>query len=170
MKLVLIGVVVLVLLGGGGFAGWWFLLADQEAATATEQTVFSDEPQFLALKPIDVPVMEGDQVTHRIIFELTLDLLPEHSARKARKHMPKIQDSIYSELHSLFGMRYVRDLDNILPLVKRRVREAANRALGGNAVGAVLVSNILKKRSPQRPKYRAAARDQAGSGKRKLAP
>ena len=170
MKLVIIGVVVLALLGGGGFAGWWFFMADQEETEPEAPVVSAVEPEILQLEPLEVPIMVDGVVTHRVTFELYLDLLPGHSAKVVKKEMPKIRDAIYSELHSLFGLRYVRDLNNIVPLVKKRVRAATDKALGGHTIGAVLISNINRKRTLDHHKHELTGRSRAGRGQRIIMP
>lgn len=146
MKLVLISVVALLVLGGGGFAAWWFLLSDGEMSEMAEEVLPDPNPEFVKLRPFVIPVMVDGEVTHRVTVKLYLDLLPEYKARTLKHEMPRIRNSIIGELHSLYAMRYVRELENSLPLIKQRVGQAVDQAFGTKVVGAVLIGDLHARR------------------------
>jgi flagellar basal body-associated protein FliL len=143
VKLIVIMVGALLLLGGGGVAAWWFLMTEPpEEEQVAEDVPLGADAKFLEIRDLDVPVFEKGIVVQRINFKLVLDLTEDADPRALKKDMPRIRDSIYSELHALYGLRYVRETDNPLPLIKRRIREATDRALGEHVVADVLVQDV----------------------------
>ena len=163
MKLVLIFVGVLLVLAAGGGTAWWLVTSADPQGDMREAGLLSSTPQFLALDALDIPIIEDGAVVDRIAFALTLDLAPGADPRALKKQMPRIRDALFAELHALFAMRAVKRQDNPLPLIKQRLREVADRTLGGGIVAEVLITNVSKRRLSE-----LTASDGASRGRRVL--
>jgi hypothetical protein len=132
-------VIVLVLLLGGG-AAWWFLLRESPEDSA-ETEVAAAPPTFLDLEPFIVPVVRDSGVSKLIKIDLALEVKGEGAAT-TEEGLPRLTDAFVTELYGLFGYRQMEERQYDLAIVKRRLQNAADRALGEGEILAVLVQGI----------------------------
>lgn len=144
MKLAIIIAAVLVVVAGGAAA--FLLLSEEQQEDTVQGMINTPDPQFLELGYLSVPVFQDDKVSHRVEIEIYLDLDPEADLKSLKNEMPRIRDSVYSELYALYNMHYVNQLRNVLPLIKRRVQQVTNRAVGRSVVADVLVQDFYKQK------------------------
>ncbi len=149
MKRIVILLVIVLLVAGGGGAAWWFLLreapvdaaAEAEAPPETENED-SARKRYVELEPMVLPIIREGQVTLHLTLVLAVELtkpLPE--VEVARLQRP-LRDAIFTELHSVYALRYVQEKGFDHPLVRERLLRASERVLGPGAVKAILVRKI----------------------------
>lgn len=143
MKRLVVLALIVALAAGGGFGAWWFLLrepGDTELADEAEQTA-PDPPSFIELTPLVLPLIQEGQVTQHITYKIVLEVefVDEDQVYLAKR---QLTDAYISELHGLLALRFVRDMDNPLPFMERRLLTVSDRLLGAGVVDAVLLSEL----------------------------
>ena len=149
MKRLVILIVIILLVAGGGGAAWWFLLREVPAdataeAEATQETESEDatRKRFVELEPMVLPIIREGQVTLHLTIVLVVELteaMPKVDIAKAQR---PLRDAIFSELHSIYALRYVQDKGFDHPIVRKLLIRASERVFGDGRVKSVLVSKI----------------------------
>ncbi len=148
MKKLAILLVVLLLLGGAGGAGWWFFLREQPEADSVE--AFEEETlvratRVIKLDPIILPVIREGQVTLHVTAAVVIELVEAIPLSQLRVFSPPLRDSMLSELHGMYAIRYVQERGYDLPMVRARLSEAAERVLGEGSVKRVTLEDVGKR-------------------------
>jgi hypothetical protein len=139
--LMIVGAVLL--LAGGGAAGWWFGLRGEPlpfTAEAAEPGSQPQQPDFVELAPLTFPVMHDGQVSRLMTFVVSLEILGKDAQAAAVRRKPALRDAFYSELHALYGYRFVREHDGRIELIKRRLLKAGRQVVGGELRGVYIQS------------------------------
>ena len=146
MKRLLIILVLLLLLAGGGGGAWWFMNQDAAQAGAEAPVAAAPKPNFVKIDPIVLPMIQQNQVTRFITVVITLEMPVSDATLQVELVKPRLMDALFTELHSLFGMRIVREQGPGSPLVRERLKLVSERILGPGMVTAVLVQGVSKQR------------------------
>ncbi len=147
MKRLLIILVLVLLLAGGGGGAWWFMNQDAEAPEQAEAPVEAlPKPNFVKIDPIILPLIQQNKVTRFITVVITLEMPIEDAILKVELVKPRLMDALFTELHSLFSMKMVREQGPDSTLVKQRVKLVSERILGPGTVDAVLVQGVSQQR------------------------
>lgn len=150
MKKILIIILIVLLLAGGGGAGWWFFLrhpAEGDAAAKEEEKKKPlSDPVFVRISPLVVPIVTAKKVETFITLVVSLELADQATAQKVTGLTPRLVDAFLTALYGVVDDSAVMDgkLINI-PLVKKKLQEAADKALGPNVVHSVLVQTMTKR-------------------------
>ena len=143
MKRLVILALIVALVAGGGFGAWRYLLREPGDAELAEQSdqASPEPPSFIELTPLVLPLIREGQVTQHITYKIVLEVefADEDQVYWAKR---QLTDAYLSELHGLLALRYVRDMDNVLPFMERRLLAVSDRLLGPGVVDAVLLSEL----------------------------
>ncbi|RDD63787.1 flagellar basal body-associated FliL family protein [Ferruginivarius sediminum] len=150
---VLLLILGLLLLGGGGAGTWWFgvrgepvpFLGGAEAAEGKE----ASEPAqsaFVELKPISFPVMHEGQVGRLMTVVVSLEVQGKTPQASVAAVRPRLRDALLSELHALYALEFVREREDNLAFVKKRLLGAARKVLG-RRVNALYVQSVGHRRT-----------------------
>ncbi len=146
MKRLLIILVPILLVAGGGGA-WWFMNQAPEAPEAAEAPVeAAPKPSFVKIDPFILPLIRQNKVVRFVTLVITLEMPIEDATLKVELVKPRLMDALFTELHSLFSMKVVRDQGPDSPLIKQRVKLVSERILGPGTVNAVLVQGVSQQR------------------------
>lgn len=147
MKRLVVIALVVALLAGGGVAAWQLLLRDPDDEAAAEQAaeVRSEPPTQIELTPVVMPLIQEGHVTKHITYQIVVevDLEDEDLVYLAQR---QLTDAYISELHGLLALRYVREMDDALPFMQRRLLAVSDRLLGSGVIDAVLLSELSAKK------------------------
>ncbi len=146
MKRLLIILVLVLLLAGGGGGAWWFMNQGAEQAEAEAPVEAASKPNFVKIDPIVLPLIQQNKVTRFVTVVITLEMPVDDAILKVGLVKPRLMDALFTELHSLFSMKMVREQGPDSPLVKQRVRLVSERILGPGTVDAVLVQGVSQQR------------------------
>lgn len=148
-KLVIL--LVLLLLGGG--ASWWFLMREvpnQEASAEIEEfdeaTGLIKSIRYIEIEPLQMPIIREGQVILHLTVVVSVELTAPMTEQDVLRTTVPLRDAVFSELHTIFALRYVQDRGFDLPIVQERLIQAGDRALGDGAVQSVLIRNISKRK------------------------
>jgi flagellar basal body-associated protein FliL len=150
---------LVVLLAGGGVGTWWFgiegnpipgLSDASEGGSGSEASGLVQKPsEFVEMKPLSVPVMQEGRVTELLTLVISLEVAGNAGLEAVADNRPALRDSMLSELHALYSLRFVRNNENEMDLVKRRlekkVRPILKDKLRGVFVQAVQGREVKQK-------------------------
>ncbi|MCH8001618.1 MAG: hypothetical protein IIA34_08185 [Proteobacteria bacterium] len=148
MKKLAILLVLLLLLGGAGGAGWWFFLREQPeagSAEAVEEESLIRATRVLRLDPIILPVIREGQVMLHVTVVVVIELVKAVPLTELRVFSQPLRDTMLSELHGMYAIRYVQERGYDLPMVRERLSEAAERVLGAGSVNRVMLEDLNKR-------------------------
>ena len=148
MKKLAILLVLLLLLGGAGGAGWWFFLREQPeagSAEAVEEESLIRATRVLRLDPIILPVIREGQVMLHVTVVVVIELVKAVPLAELRVFSQPLRDTMLSELHGMYAIRYVQERGYDLPMVRERLSEAAERVLGAGSVIRVMLEDVNKR-------------------------
>jgi hypothetical protein len=148
MKKLAVLLVLFLFLGGAGGAGWWFFLREQpeaDSAEAVEEESLVSMARFIEVDPIVLPVIREGQVTLHVTTTITVELFQPVEKEQVREFSRRLRDTMLSELHGIYAIRYVQERGYDLPIVKQRLGQAAERVLGEGSVKGVIVKDVNKR-------------------------
>jgi flagellar basal body-associated protein FliL len=141
--------ILVVLLAGGGAGAWWFGIrgeplpfteADAEEGESSARGLL-DTTEFVELAPISFPVMQEGQVHRLMTVVVSLEVRGAGAQSAVADVRPRLRDALLSELHALYALEFVRERDDGLAFVKKRLTGAARRILG-NRLEALYVQSV----------------------------
>ncbi len=148
MKKLAILLVLLLLLGGAGGAGWWFFLREQPEAGSAEAVAEESlvrATRVIKLDPIILPVIREGQVMLHVTVVVVIELTKAVPLTELRVFSQPLRDTMLSELHGMYAIRYVQERGYDLPMVRGRLSEAAERVLGAGSVNRVMLEDVSKR-------------------------
>ena len=148
MKAALIAGVVVVAMAAGGF---FFMKSPVTAAgpnagadTVSAQT---DNPTFVTLPRMMLPVVDGQRTVQFVELDLMVELANDEAAEEFQANIKRVQDRLISDLHGRFDVTTGEQGGMVDALrVKRKVAAAVAAIIGRDAVEDVLIQNIRQRR------------------------
>lgn len=136
------------LVAGGGTAAWWFGLrgepmpfAGGDAPETPEAEAAAPASRFVDLKPITFPVVRDGQVRELRTLVVSIEVLNDSAHAAVIGKRRHLRDAMLRELHALYGYRFMRDHDQPLQLVKRRLARVG-RSIVGEGLRGVYVQAV----------------------------
>ncbi|MGO8915202.1 MAG: hypothetical protein ACLQJR_04785 [Stellaceae bacterium] len=111
---------------------------------AQEKPLLPGVPDFFNIDPIELPVVEGNNVTRQVGVLLTLELADGHRQSEVKKKKREITDAFITELYRIYGWRSGDARVVNEALIKRRLQAAADRVLGPDVVHAILIRQLVE--------------------------
>lgn len=139
MKKLILILAVLLLLGGGGFAGWWFFF---KPPAETEEVVEAPAiPSiFVEFPRMSLALIKEGVVTHHLIVTVTVEVAQGDDEIWVKRWRPKLHDSFYAELHSLFAYRYFTEGGYDNERVRKRLLMVAEKVVGPDIIRGIEIS------------------------------
>jgi hypothetical protein len=103
-----------------------------------------DAPVFFDIRPLMLPVIEGNRVRRQIGILLTLELVKGHVKQEAAEKEHELTDAFITELNRMYGWRAGANRVADERLIKERLHAAADRILGANVVRDVLIRQLIE--------------------------
>lgn len=150
--------VLILLFAGAGGGAWWFLLREQPelsaeaqlaAAMAEEEVGLIAATRFIEIKPLVMPIIREGRVILHLTLIMAVELVHPLEKEEVKQLVRPLRDAIFTELHSLFALRYVQERGYDLPFVKERIYRVSERVIGKGLIKAVLIQR-MNRRKPQR--------------------
>ena len=151
MKRLLILLLLVLCVGGGGAGAWWFYLREPpEAETAEAKARDTGEnaarKRFVELDPMVFPIIREGQVILHLTLAVAFELDRARPVDEITRTLPPLRDAVFSELHSVFALRYVQERGYDLPFVKDRARQAGERVLGAGEIKTILLQHVNERK------------------------
>lgn len=143
MKRILLISFFLLLLAAGGIGYWQFGLpgAGEEHSQAA-QPIMSE---YAEVPPLVVPVIEEGVIIEQIQLQVELELAGQAALHEAEEKMPRLVDAMLAQLHGLMSYRRIREDENELPFLKKRLRVAVEDSFEEGQLRDVLVRDISRR-------------------------
>lgn len=141
MARVLLLLVLVLLVAGGGTGAWWFGVRGEPIPFMEQET--GDRPQprnraaseFMDLKPLSFSVIQEGQVTQLMTVVVSLEVAGRSGREAVTANRPRLRDRLLEELHGVYGLRYVREHENEMDVVRDRLLQAGRDVLGDDLRG-----------------------------------
>jgi flagellar protein FliL len=142
MKRSLVSIIILAVVAAAGFAGW-MLLGHSSAEAASEAKPAANEPRFVKLDPLVLPVVGNRRVEQVVRLVVALELAEPGKAALVEHDAPKLTDAFITDLYGALeparlGEGGLVNIDH----VKGKLARASNRVLGEGVVKEVLVQMV----------------------------
>jgi hypothetical protein len=109
-----------------------------------EKPLLPGVPDFYNIAPIELPVVEGNNVTRQVGVLLTLELADGHRQSEVKRKAREITDAFITELYRIYGWRSGDARVVNEALIKGRLQAAADRVLGPGVVHAILIRQLVE--------------------------
>jgi len=140
-------IIPILLLLGAGAAAWWFVIQAPKQPQVVEQPP-PPPPEFVELTPMVLPlIQEGKVVQHltlKVVLEVRAGTVDDITLAERQ-----LTDALFSELHSLLAMRYVREQDDMPGFLGKRLLIVGERLMGRGVILKVLVSELARQQPTQ---------------------
>lgn len=145
MKRLFVIIPILLLLGSG--AAWWFILQAPNEPQVVEQPP-PPPPEFVELTPMVLPLIQEGKVVQHLTLKVVLEV-PAGTVDDITSAERQLTDALFSELHGLLAMRYVREQQDMPGFLARRLLMVSERLMGRGVILKVLVSELARQQPTQ---------------------
>ncbi len=140
-------IAALMILAGGAVAAMKWLkvgpFADEMMADAAPVAAPKEEPVYVDMAPIVIPVIQGAQAVATIQIQIKLQADGKEKAIEIKRLMPKISDLFISDLYA-FIPRLLKDQERIdIATLKARLMLMTERKLGKGLLEDILVQSVV---------------------------
>jgi hypothetical protein len=101
-------------------------------------------PVFFDIRPLTLPVIEGNRIRRQIGILLTIELNEGHLKREAQERERELTSAFITELSRMYDWRAEADRVADERLIKTRLHAAADRILGSGVVRDVLIRQLVE--------------------------
>jgi hypothetical protein len=126
---------------------WLLTVSDALAADDKKAPVIQDNPIFLEVPGMTIPVIRGGRVEKYILIKVTLEMTDDNAKSLAEKSFPRLKDSFYRSLHDYFGFQRRGTMGINVRVVKARLKRAGARAIGKGQIKEVLIQRAFERAS-----------------------
>jgi hypothetical protein len=117
-----------------------------EHAKATVKTPGSpNDPVYIKLPAIVLPVFEGNEVARQAGLILTLELVKGKSDADVLPNERKLQDAFITELYNIYEQHGGSERVIEPTVIKQRLQSASDRVLGAGVVSQILIQQAFER-------------------------
>ena len=157
MKRIIIAVVVVLLLAGGGGAFYYFSDdlglfgsgTEKVDETASEESSGA-EPIFLAFETLAIPVIRNNRVQKHLQLRITLEMASTSARSDVEERVPVVRDAFIRDLADYYAFQTTDEPTVNIEAIKKRLKRAADRAVGTGKVRNVLIQAALERSATKR--------------------
>lgn len=157
MKRIVIAVVVVVLLAGGGGGFYYFSdgfgvfgsQSDEDGQTVADSGS-GDEPIFLDFENMAIPVIRNNRVEKHLQLRITLEMTSKKARDDVEDRVPVVRDAFIRDLADYYAFQTTDEATLNIDAIKKRLKRAADRAVGGGKVRSVLIQAALERNATAR--------------------
>lgn len=143
MKKLILLLVILLLLGGGAAAVWWYFLKPKdENAQAEEPPAPPPVLTQIDLPLTSISIINGNKSTQRIDFLITVVFDDPEKQKKAEERMPRLFNSVVTELHGILPRKMVEQGGFQRPYLEERLTKAVEAALGKGVINKIYIKDM----------------------------
>lgn len=144
MPKILLMIGLLFLAVGGGTGAWWFGMRGEpipwmEPSEAEEPPPEARlESDYVEMRPLSIPVMDEGRVIELLTLVVSLEVAGSPGLEAVAANRPRLRDAMLSELHALYGYRFVRKGSDGIRLVRQRLFMAGREIMGDKLRGVYI--------------------------------
>ena len=121
-----------------------FSIVPAVCAVEETKTLVEDDPEFVPIPSLAVPIIREGRVEKYIFLTVTLEMIDSDAKDVAELYVPRIKDAFFRSLFDYFGSLRPGTPGVNIRLVKARLMHAGKRAIGENKIKAVLIQNAFE--------------------------
>lgn len=121
-----------------------FSIVPAVCAVEETKTLVEDDPEFVPIPSLAVPVIREGRVEKYIFLTVTLEMIDSDAKDLAEIYVPRIKDAFFRSLFEYFGSLRPGTTEVNIRSVKARLMHAGKRAIGENKIKAVLIQNAFE--------------------------
>jgi flagellar basal body-associated protein FliL len=142
--------IIFLLIGAGAGAGgmWFFGLRSESASAAPAPLKLAqvEQPIFVDLPPMALPVIESDRVQQMIAFSIAIEVPSIDAASAVKALRPAISDAILQDLYgALDRSRLLKGRMVDAEVLKAELSKSVTRIAGADLVKNVLVQKLSQR-------------------------
>jgi flagellar basal body-associated protein FliL len=142
--------VLILLIGAGAGAGgmWFFGLRSETASAAPAPMKLApvEQPIFVELPPMALPILEADRVQQMIAFSIAIEVPTIDAASTVKSLRPAISDAILQDLYgALDRNRLLKGRVVDAEQLKIELAKSVTRIAGADQVKGVLVQKLSQR-------------------------
>jgi flagellar basal body-associated protein FliL len=142
--------IIILLIGAGAGAGgmWFFGLRSESASAAPAPMKLApvEQPIFVDLPPMALPVLESDRVQQMIAFSISIEVTSMDAASNVKSLRPAISDAILQDLYgALDRSRLLKGKLVDAEVLKNELSKSVTRIAGADQVKSVLVQKLSQR-------------------------
>jgi flagellar basal body-associated protein FliL len=145
----LLYIIVLLIGAGAGAGGMWFFGLRSESASAAPAPMKLapvEQPIFVDLPPMALPVLEADRVQQMIAFTIAIEVTSMDAASSVKSLRPAIADAILQDLYgALDRNRLLKGRMVDAEVLKAELSKSVTRIAGADLVKNVLVQKLTQR-------------------------
>lgn len=129
-------------LAGGGVGTWYFGIKGEpipglsgedtagDSGSAETASFANAKDENAPMDPISFPIMKEGRVTKLMTMKLTLRVAGGTGLEAVANNRAELRDAFLTELHGLYALKFVRENDDQLRFVKKRLVKAGREVIG----------------------------------------
>ncbi|GIL38624.1 hypothetical protein [Roseiterribacter gracilis] len=145
----LLYIIVLLIGAGAGAGGMFFFGLRSESASAMPapmKLAQVEQPIFVDLPPMALPVLESDRVQQMIAFSIAIEVPSIDAASTVKALRPAISDAILQDLYgALDRSRLLKGRMVDAEVLKTELSKSVTRIAGADLVKSVLVQKLSQR-------------------------
>lgn len=147
MVRILLLVLVVLLTGAGGTGAWWFGVRGEPVPFLDKgKDEGAAEPAagpatFVELDPFTFPVLEEGRVVRLMTLVVSLEVQGKAPREGVSDVRLRLRDALLSDLHSLYSLRFVREREDALAVVKKHLLSTCRRIVD-SPVQAIYLQSV----------------------------
>ncbi|MEH6403153.1 MAG: hypothetical protein V7750_07260 [Sneathiella sp.] len=115
------------------------------ASSAAEEAPATDEPQYLELKPLSIPIRRSNgSIRYYMFISVSLEFDDGDKKDHARRMIPRIRDAFLQDLSGRSVLYKEKGRGMNFELVKKRLLKQSSRVLSKNAPVSIHVVKVFK--------------------------
>lgn len=144
MARILLLLFLVILVAGGGTGAWWFGVRGEPIPFMPEPDEDAPASQaggpsvFVEMAPLSFPVIHEGQVTKLLTMAISLEVAGESGRQAVSENQRRLHDRLLSELHGLYALRFVREHENEMDVVRAHLLKAARDVVGDDLRGVFI--------------------------------
>ncbi len=157
MKKIIIIVVVILLLAGGGAAAFFFLQqnetstaageageAGQEQAAGEVDAKNKDDPNYLDMENLAIPVIRNRRIEKHVILKVSLEMMDDDALEDSKPYMPRLKDAFIKDLYDYYSYQSPGQKINT-EAIKIRLKVAGDKVVGQGKIRKVLIQAAFQR-------------------------
>jgi flagellar basal body-associated protein FliL len=147
MARLIVLILIVFLIAGGGVGTYWFGIRGEPLPEIPDNPISQATvnlarlpSEYVEMAPLSVPVMEEGKITELLTFVISLEMAGTRGLEAVANNRRELRDEVLTQLHALYSLRFIREHEEQLTIVKRRLMKTAQPILGDKLRGIYVQS------------------------------
>ncbi|MGI9387978.1 MAG: hypothetical protein ACR2OX_11160, partial [Methyloligellaceae bacterium] len=110
-----------------------------------DQATSGDDPIFLQLENLAIPVIRNNRVEKHLQLRITLEMMDDSALDDVRDRVAVVRDAFIKDLADYYAFQTTDEPGVNVDAIKKRLKGAADRAVGNGKIRNVLIQAALER-------------------------